>query len=188
MSARVVRRALHEEGFHRRIARQKPFLTPAQKTKRFNWALEHAHWEVEEWRRVIWTDEAAFNVGGAHGCIWVTWWPGEEYAEDCLVPKFKKLSLLMVWGAISGIGGRLSLVFWDKKRWGRITAKGYRDHICLPHLLPLYRREHLFWGNPLTIMEDNASVHNARLMQEFRETHLLPRCYGVANTVGFRVI
>ena len=81
----------------------------------------------------------------------------------------------MVWGAISGIGGRLSLVFWDRKKWGRITAKGYRDRICLPHLLPLYRREHLFWGHPLTIMEDNSSVHNARLMQEVRETHLLPR-------------
>lgn len=175
MSPAVVGAALQEEGFHRRVACQKPFLTPAQKSKRFNWALEHAHWGVEEWRRVIWTDEAAFNVGGTHGRIWVTRRPGEEYSEDCLIPKFKKLSLLMVWGAISGIGGRLSLVFWDKKNWGRITAQKYRDKIFFPHLLPIYRRERLFWGDPLMIMEDNASVHNARLMEAARNMHLLPR-------------
>jgi len=81
----------------------------------------------------------------------------------------------MVWEAISGIGGRLSLVFWDRKRQGRITVKSYHDHICLPHLLPLYPREHLFWGILLTVMEDNASGHNARFMQEVRETYLLPR-------------
>ena len=45
---------------------------------------------------MIWTDEVTLNVGGAHGCIWVTRWSSEEYSEDCLVFKFKKLSLLMV--------------------------------------------------------------------------------------------
>ena len=151
MSAAVIRKALHEEGLHRQIARQKTFLTPVQKSKRFNWALQHAHWGVVEWRRVMWTDEAAFNIGGAHGRILVTRRLGEEFAKDCLVLKFKKLSLLMVWEAISGIGGRLSLVFWDRKKWGSMTAKGYHDRICLPHLLFLYRQEHLFWGNPLQL-------------------------------------
>ena len=112
MSAAVIRQALHEEGLHRRVARQKPFLTPPQKAKRFNWALQHAHWRVEEWRWVIWTDEAAFNIGGAHGRIWVTPRPGEEFAEDCLIPKFKKLSLLKVWGGLSQeLGGDLAWYF-----------------------------------------------------------------------------
>jgi len=174
LSTEVVRRALREEGFNRRVARQKPFLTATQKANRYNWALEHASWGIEEWRRVIWTDEASFNVGGAHGRIWVTRRPGEEFNEDCLVPKFKKLSLLMVWGAISGAGGRLKLVFWDKKKWGTITGKSYRDHILLPNLLPLYRCEQRFWGSS-PIMEDNAPVHNCSINKEVRITHSLPR-------------
>ena len=96
MFATVVRQALHEEGLHSRMACQKPFLTPEQKSKCFNWALKHAHWGVEEWRRVICTDETAFNIVGTHGRIGVTQRPRKEFAKNCLVPKFKMLSLLMV--------------------------------------------------------------------------------------------
>ena len=106
--------------------------------------------------------------------MWVTRRPGEEYAEDCLIPKFRKLSLMMVWGAISGVGGKLSLVFWDKKRWGNINGASYRDQILLPHLIPLYRRETLFWGAPIVVMEDNAPAHNSLVARATRNTHLLP--------------
>ena len=174
VSRDTIRQALQEDGFNRRVARQKPFLTDQAKQRRYNFALLHAHWGVEEWRRVIWTDECAFNVGGAYGRIWVTRRPGEEYLQDCIVPKFRKLSLVMVWGAISGIGGKLSLVFWDKKEWGNINGASYRDRILLPHLIPLYRRERLFWGSPLVAMEDNTPAHNAIVAKEARNTHLLP--------------
>jgi len=123
---------------------------------------------------VIWTDKSAFNVGGAHGRVWVTCRPGEEYGEDCLVPKFCKLSLVMVWGAISGVGGKFSLVFWDKKRWGNINGTSYRDKILLPHLIPLYRRECLFWEDPLVAMEGHALANFSLMARESRNTNLLP--------------
>lgn len=67
------------------------------------------------------------------------------------------------------------MVFWDRKNWGKVTAKAYRDRIVLAHLLPLYHRERPFWGSPLMIMEDNSWVHNAPIREEVRNTHLLPR-------------
>ena len=86
------------------MARQKPFLTLATRQKRLRFAEIYLHWTPDDWSRIVWTDERSFNIGGAHGTIWVTRKPGEEYLEDCLVPKFKKLGSLMVWGAI----------FWTK--------------------------------------------------------------------------
>ena len=123
---------------------------------------------------MIWTDECALNIGGAYGRIWVTRRPGEGYLQDSIVPKFPKLSLVMVWGAISGIGGKLSLVFWDKKGWGNINGTSYRDRILLPYLIPLYRRDRHFWGVPLVAMEDNAPAHTAISARKVKDTHLLP--------------
>ena len=40
---RTLRKAFHLEGYHRRIARIKPFLNQAAKNRRFAWALAHAH-------------------------------------------------------------------------------------------------------------------------------------------------
>ena len=82
----------------------------------------------------------------------------------------------------------LSLVFWNKKRWGNITGTSYRDQILLPHLIPLYRRARLFWGDPLVVMEDNAPAHNALVTRASRSTYLLsclpwPSCSPDLNPV-----
>jgi len=175
VSQDVIGQALHQDGFHRRVARQKPFFTDKIKQRQYDFALLYADWRIEKWRRVIWTDESAFNVGGhgAYSRVWVTCRPGEEYGEDCLVSKFCKLSLVMVWGAISGVGGQFSLVFWDKKRWGNINGTSYSDKILLPHLIPLYRHECLFWEAPLVVIEGNALAHFSVITRESRNTNLL---------------
>ncbi|KAF8254223.1 hypothetical protein K440DRAFT_608728 [Wilcoxina mikolae CBS 423.85] len=130
------------------------------------------HWTVEDWRRVIWTNESTFNIGGARGNIWVTRFPGEEYDKDCLVPKFRKLSRMIVWGAIDGITGKLRLVVWDKNLWGKtITGLAYITHI-LPLLTTVAAEEaeKLYPGPyPLWIMEDNVRVLTVGICNTFRQ-------------------
>lgn len=70
---------------------------------------------VEGWKKVISTNESAFNIGGVQGNIWVIRKPDENDKEYCLILKFHKLSLLIGWGAISGVEGKQILLFWDKK-------------------------------------------------------------------------
>ena len=36
---------------------------------------------------------------------------GEEYLEDCLLPKFRKLETIMVWGCIYGDQKKVLLLF-----------------------------------------------------------------------------
>ena len=109
----VLCKAFKEKGYFRRVARKKPFLDMRSKERRLEWCQAHRHWTVADWMRVIWTDESSFAVGGARGKIWVTRMPEEEYEESCLVPKFKKLAGLMIWGFFIGTTKGL-LVFWDK--------------------------------------------------------------------------
>ena len=51
---------------------------------------------MQDWSKVIWSDECAFNIGGAPGRVWVTRRVDEEFEESCLVPKFKKLESIKV--------------------------------------------------------------------------------------------
>lgn len=88
---------------------------------------------------MIWSDESAFNVGGlsSSGQVWVTRQAGEEDLEDCLVPKFKKLETILVWGCFKG-WQKGPLIFWDKKQWGEtVKATSFTSYI-VPHF-------HQFW-------------------------------------------
>ena len=58
VSHSTVRKALHEVGFHNRIAQKKPYLSDAHRRKRFEFASEYQRWTTcsEEWKRVIWNN------------------------------------------------------------------------------------------------------------------------------------
>jgi transposase len=161
-SEKAIRTALDLEGFHRRIAREKPFLSSAAKIKRLEWAMKYSHWTVQDWKKIFFTDECAMNVGGTAGNVWVTRKAGEEFTETCIRPKFRKFSLCMVWAGISGYG-KSPIIFWDKKKWGNITAKGYTTHI-VPHA-----QGYLAAHPDTMMMEDNAPVHKARHTQAHME-------------------
>ena len=104
-SAETLRDAFATEGYHRRVARVRPFLSPAAKTARLDWAYHYADWTQADWAKVIWSVESAFNVDSlsSSGKVWVTRQAGEKDLEDCLVPKLLKLETIMVWGCFKGI-------------------------------------------------------------------------------------
>ena len=59
-----LRTAFESEGYHRRVAYSRPYLSQQSKEKRLDWAWHYADWTWADWNKVIWSDEAAFNVGG----------------------------------------------------------------------------------------------------------------------------
>lgn len=63
-SPQLLRKTFAQEGYHRRVARQKPFLSAINKEKRFQFAVNYLNWTVQDWARVLWTDESSFNIGG----------------------------------------------------------------------------------------------------------------------------
>ena len=56
-------RYLKAAGYFRFKARRKPYLLKKHKAARLKWAKERKGWTLEDWSRVIWTDEATFETG-----------------------------------------------------------------------------------------------------------------------------
>ena len=53
-----MRRRLREEGIRKWRAVKRPFLTQKHAKERLVWAKAHRHWTVDDWKRVIWSDES----------------------------------------------------------------------------------------------------------------------------------
>jgi len=60
----TVSRAMHTQlNLSSHVAVKKPFLTAKQRLARRRWAWEHLGWKLEDWERIIWTDEASVEIG-----------------------------------------------------------------------------------------------------------------------------
>lgn len=62
ISAQTVRRRLASVGLHGRIARRKPRLTENHKKMRLLWAKKYRHWTIDDWAKVMWSDESNIEV------------------------------------------------------------------------------------------------------------------------------
>jgi hypothetical protein len=62
-SVNTIRNELKKIGYASRVAVKKPFLNEKQQNARYIFAKSHAHWTVDDWRKVIWTDESSFEIG-----------------------------------------------------------------------------------------------------------------------------
>uniref|UniRef100_A0AAR2L8K4 alpha-1,6-mannosyl-glycoprotein 6-beta-N-acetylglucosaminyltransferase n=1 Tax=Pygocentrus nattereri TaxID=42514 RepID=A0AAR2L8K4_PYGNA len=92
------------------------------------------HWTLEQWRRVLWSDQSRFSVWKSDGRVWVWWLPGERYLSDCIVPSVKfGGGGIMVWACFSGVGifvvgiGFFSLCFLMTSLGGQFSAKRLTD-------------------------------------------------------------
>ena len=154
---RTLTKAFEKEQYHRRKAAEKPLLTPKHMERRTGFAYYHESWEWPMWKRVDWTDEATFRIGG-FGDVWVTRTAEEKYDNSCLTPKFRHRPGLMVHGAISGVS-KGPLTIFDEGT--KVNAQVY-SHQVLPrihqHIRQMERELGAFRG---ILMEDNASVHTA---------------------------
>ena len=59
----TLRKEVHDLGLNSCIGVKKPFLSNNHKAERLAFAKEHSHWTLEDWSKVIWTDEASFEIG-----------------------------------------------------------------------------------------------------------------------------
>jgi len=149
--------------YHRRVAEEKPLLTPLHIERRIQWAIRHLRWAFDMWRRVLWTDECTIRLG-RFGKVYVTRRAEEKYDASCVVPMIRHQPGLMIAGAISGVGKGPLVIFEPNES---VTAQVYCDKV-LPGLyneIKRMEREHI---GPLRgiLMEDNASPHTAKYTQQ----------------------
>ena len=72
ISPRTVQNRLNEAGLHGRAPIKKPLLTKKHIKARLEFGLKHQEWTVEDWKKVLFSDESKINRRGSDGKIW-TW-------------------------------------------------------------------------------------------------------------------
>jgi ketohexokinase/beta-glucosidase len=152
----AIRSALLREGFHRRLAMRKPPITEANRKIRLAWAEEHVKWTMDQWYRILWTDET-WITGGRYTRTWVTRRAGEEWDPTCIVERYQRKKGWMFWGCFHG-HTKGPGIFWEKD-WGSIGQESYCQHtVPIIHgYIELCRRE----GIELVLMQDGAPGHAA---------------------------
>jgi len=79
----TVRRRLVAAGLRARIPVKKPLLTQYHKNMRLEWAKKYKNWTVEQWSKVLWSDESPFPLFYGRR-RYVRRGVGERLRDDCL--------------------------------------------------------------------------------------------------------
>ena len=69
---------------------------------RLDFCLRHAHWILEDWKNVIWTDETSIVLGSRRGVrrrIWRR--ANEQLAPSCIRRRWSGYSEFMFWGSFT---------------------------------------------------------------------------------------
>lgn len=131
----TLRFRLHQKGYYRCTACQKPYLTLAQANTRWIWAMAHIFWTLE-WLKVLWSDEVTFLVGGRSAKEKVTRKRGERFCQTCIQHQFHRghTTPVNAWGAI-GYGYKSPLVFLKGTgKSGAFKQGDYLSQILEPHI------------------------------------------------------
>jgi len=105
ISPRSALRILHKYGLNNVKPTRKPGLNPIQRKARLQFCLLHQHWTLEDWKRVIWSDETSVILGQRRGSVRLWRDSGEAYHHTAIRHRWKGFSEFMFWGCFS----------WDKK-------------------------------------------------------------------------
>jgi hypothetical protein len=158
VSERTLIYMLKELGYTRGVARRRPLLKQLDMKRRLKFARAHKHWTVEDWRRVIFTDEMSIKVGQEQTSRVFVWHKkGEEYHNDCVDERKRSTGGIMFWGAFRM--GKMGPGFFFKLEKGqKITSLVYRDQVLLGPLKTFVDASRSEGFEPI-VMEDNALVH-----------------------------
>lgn len=96
---------LQKLGFKSKKKAKKPHLTAKQKAARYKWAKAHANWTVDDWKRVIFSDETKINLWNSDGIRYCWIRNGQELQPFHLEPTVKHGGgSLMFWGCMTWRG------------------------------------------------------------------------------------
>jgi transposase len=100
--ANTIRNRLKETGKNGRVRRRKPYLREANREARLRWALDHLHWTIDDWMKVVFSDESGFHVWQEGGKLYCWRRPGEEFLDKNLQPTVKHGGgSIQVWGCFN---------------------------------------------------------------------------------------
>ena len=165
VSSQTVRNVLKAAHLKAVTKKKKPLLTIQHRQRRLAFALAHQNWTIEDWKRVIWSDETKINRIGSDGKVYV-WKKKGDGLIDREVSGTIKFGggSLMVWGCMgwNGVGMLAEVV-------GKMNAKQYVD-ILNDHLWHSIVESGID-EEDIIFQQDNDPKHTSRRAREWFEEH-----------------
>ena len=160
---KTVQRILHKNKIFRRVIRKKMVVRGVNRKKRLSWCLARRRWTVEnDWRQVIFSDESQIVIG-QNNRVYVWRSANEAYRPECMCLQVQRKVSVMIWGCVTLHGvGTLCKVN------GNINAVKYQE-ILENNLWPVLTRH--FLNRPYRFQDDNAPVHRARIIEEYKRNN-----------------
>jgi len=160
VSRRTAQRMMNSTGYRAMKKTKKPALDESHVKKRLDYALKHRDWTVEDWKKVLWTDETKVNLAGSDGVQY--YWDRQSHKSKVIpergIKKTKKFGGggVMIWSCFGWDG-----VGWATRIEGNINGKMYlailKDEMVksIAHCIP----EEL--ETDWILMHDGAKCHKA---------------------------
>jgi transposase len=156
---------LKEVGLKSVVKKKRPMLTKKARKERMDFALSHQDWTVEDWKKVVWSDETKINRLGSDGRKWVWKKPGEALS-DRLVEGTKKFGggSLMMWGCMTweGVGYACKI---DGRMDGDLYVLILEEE--LQETIKFYGKT----TNDFIFQQDNDSKHTCKKAQKWLKDH-----------------
>lgn len=148
--------------------KKKPLLKPIHRLNRLRWAREHREWTVDDWSRVIWSDETRVNRLCSDGLNYA-WVERGSGITDRTVKSTLKFGggCIMVWGCMTWAG-----VGVLKRVVGSMDAHQYVDILedgLLPTISALAVDPEMPPPSQLIFQQDNDPKHKSRLAMSWLE-------------------
>lgn len=103
ISSRTIRRRLVENNLRSFKPARKPLLSKKNVQARLEFAQAHISWSVDQWKRVVFSDESKFELFNSGGFRFVRRPKGERLNKKYICPTVKHGGgSIMVWGCFSG--------------------------------------------------------------------------------------
>lgn len=164
ISADTVRRRLSDAGLKCFRSAKKPFISEKNREARIKFAKNHKDWIIQQWNRVLWSDESKFNLKGSDGAKTVRRPIGKHLNPRYTIGTVKHGGGkgLMVWGCFSGFAGLGPL----NRINGIMDQFVYRD-ILEQQMLP-YAEENMLlkW----LFQQDNDPKHTSKYVKSWIST------------------
>lgn len=173
VSRHTVRRELIKRDIDCYVSIRKPLLTVMDRVKRRKWCRERLHWTIEDWARVIFSDESNFEVINRKSRILVKRLKSEKYLERFCTPRVQGGGgSVGIWGCIAHKGTGVEKIYT-----GRMNQYLYQDTLenCLIPSVDLLYESYQRW----IFQQDGASAHTAntiKLWLNENKVEVLPWC------------
>ena len=165
ISSSTICRGLKKSGMKAVVKQKKPYLKAEHRRRRMKFATQYRNWTIEDWKRVIWSDETKINRLGSDGKNWA-WKKPQEPLQDRLVQGTLKFGggSLMIWGCMTWDG-----VGYAARINGTMNSQTYVDILedDLLKTLDWYGKE----VPEIVFQQDNDPKHTSKLAKTWFEEH-----------------